>query len=90
MTSYNTTPNAPIVAGTAVGIANVDQPGYCAYAFGGNQLRIETDNNDASIYDINGRILNTIRCNGTVTIMMPKSGLYLVQVGKTTRKVFVF
>ena len=88
--AYNTTPNAPIVAGTAVGIANVGQPGFRVYALGGNQLRIETDNDDVVIYDINGRILNTIRCNGTVTINMPKSGLYLVQVGKTTRKVFVF
>lgn len=88
--AYNTAPNAPVAAGTAAGIADVGQPRFCAYALGGNLLHVETDDNNVSIYYIDGRILNTIRCNGTVTVMMPKSGLYLVQVGKTTRKVYVF
>ena len=88
--AYNTTPNAPVTIGSTVAIANVETPTVHAYALGENRLRVETDGNEVMIYDIHGRQINSVHCNGAVTVNVQQSGLYLVRVGSSTRKVIVY
>ena len=89
--SYNTTPNAPVTIGNTAAITHVEAPAIHAYALGNNRLHVETDGSEViMLYDISGRQLNTIPCNNEVTITMQQSGLYLVRVGSTTRKVMVY
>ena len=88
--AYNTTPNAPVTIGNTAAITHVETPAIHAYALGNNRLRVKTDESEVVLYDISGRQLNTIPCNNVVTITMQQSGLYLVRVGSTTRKVMVY
>ena len=88
--TYNTTPNAPVTIGSTAAIANVETPTVRAYALGENRLRVETDGDEVSIFDIDGRQLNSVHCNGSVTVNMQQSGLYFVRVGCATRKVVVY
>ena len=88
--AYNTTPNAPVTIGNTAAITHVEAPTIHAYALGNNLLRVVTDGSEVMLYDISGRQLNTISCNNEVTITMQQSGLYLVRVGSTTRKVMVY
>ena len=88
--AYNTTPNAPVTIGNTAAITHVETPAIHAYALGNNRLHVETDESEVMLYDISGRQLNTIPCNNVVTITMQQSGLYLVRVGSTTRKVMVY
>lgn len=88
--AYNTTPNAPVTIGNTAAITHVETLDIHAYALGNNRLRVKTDEREVVLYDISGRQLNTIPCNNVVTITMQQSGLYLVRVGSTTRKVMVY
>lgn len=88
--AYNTTPNAPVTIGNTAAITHVETPTFQAYALGENRLRVETDGNEVTLYDINGRQFNIIPCNNEVTITMQQGGLYFVRVGSATRKVMVY
>lgn len=88
--AYNATPNAPVTTGAAVAITHVETSALHAYALGNNRLHVVTDGNEVMLYDISGRRLNTIPCNSEVTINLQQSGIYLVRVGNTTRKVMVY
>lgn len=88
--AYNATPGEPIAAGQTaggVGIGTVEAPAFRAFALGQNSLRIEAGNNEVKVYDLGGRLVETVRGNATLT--MPQ-GVYLLRAEGTTRKVLVY
>lgn len=89
--AYNTTPGAAIAAGQTGGGVGIDAtaaPAFRAFALGQNSLRIETGHNEVSVYDLGGRLLNTVR--GDATLTMPQAGVYLLRAEGTTRKMLVY
>lgn len=88
--AYNTVPGAAIAAGQTGGnaIADAAMPAFQACALGQSSLRIEAGDSEVKVYDLGGRLLNTVR--GTTTLTMPETGVYLLRAEGTTRKVLVY
>lgn len=90
--AYNTVPGGAIAAGQTgnSGIAGIVTPLFRALPLGEKSLRIEASDSDVALYDLNGRLLNTVEANSSATLALPHTGVYLLRSKETTRKVLVY